>query len=80
MVMGSQYLEFLDMKTWPILYFSLESNFICYFQMKKVAIHVFTVAAGAAGAYCIREYFAGGVCKNKTRLDNKTVIITGCNR
>ena len=48
--------------------------------MKQYGIHMLTVLTGAAGAYCVREYFGGGVCSNTTRLDNKTVIITGCNR
>ena len=48
--------------------------------MKQYGIHMLTVLTGAAGAYCIREYFGGGVCSNTTRMDNKTVIITGCNR
>ena len=48
--------------------------------MKQFGGHLLTIAAGAAGAYFLREYFAGGVCTNTARLDNKTVIITGCNR
>ena len=64
-----------DFQLFPIVTIILNN-----FQMKQFGIHVVTVAVGAMGAYCIREYFGGGVCKNTTRLDNKTVIITGCNR
>ena len=48
--------------------------------MNQFGAHLLTIVAGAAGAYYLREYFAGGVCTNTARLDNKTVIITGCNR
>jgi len=47
--------------------------------MRQLGVHILTVVTGAAGAFCIREYFGGGVCSNTKRLDNKTVIITGCN-
>ena len=48
--------------------------------MNPFGVHLLTVVAGATGAYYLREYFAGGVCTSTARLDNKTVIITGCNR
>jgi len=48
-------------------------------KMKQLGIHMLTVLTGAAGAYYIKDYFGGGVCSNTTRMDNKTIIITGCN-
>ena len=48
--------------------------------MNQFGVHLLTVVTGAAGAYYLREYFAGGICTSTARLDNKTVIITGCNR
>lgn len=48
--------------------------------MTHFGARALTVLTGAAGAYYLREYFAGGVCESNARLDNKTVIITGCNR
>lgn len=47
--------------------------------MNQLGKHLLTVFAGAAGAYCLRDYFAGGICESTARLDKKTVIITGCN-
>ena len=37
------------------------------------------VGVGALGVFYLREYFKGGVCRSKARLDGKTVLITGCN-
>ena len=37
------------------------------------------VVLGSATLYLLRVYFSGGVCRNKNRLDSKTVIITGAN-
>ncbi len=37
------------------------------------------VATALTALYFLRKFFAGGVCYSKTRLDGKTVIVTGCN-
>lgn len=48
-----------------------------------VYIYPYYFALGAIGVgvslYCLRKYFAGGVCTSKANLDGKTVIITGAN-
>ena len=51
-----------------------------FLQMAQLGKNLVAVFAGAAGVYFFREYVAGGVCQSTTRLDGKTVIITGCNR
>ena len=37
------------------------------------------VIVGTATLWLLRKFFAGGACRNKNRLDEKTVIITGAN-
>ena len=37
------------------------------------------VLVGTVTLWLLRKYFAGGACRNKNRLDGKTVIITGAN-
>ena len=37
------------------------------------------VIVGTATLWLLRKFFAGGACRNKNRLDGKTVIITGAN-
>jgi FlaA1/EpsC-like NDP-sugar epimerase len=49
-----------------------------FFDTHKWQILGLTVTT--IGLYITRRYlFAGKICKNKTRLDGKTVIITGAN-
>ena len=45
----------------------------------KIAGPLSTVAACAGGIFLLKSYFAGGICKCKTKLDGKTVIVTGAN-
>ena len=45
----------------------------------KIAGPLSTVAAFAGGIFLLKNYFAGGACKWKTKLDGKTVIVTGSN-
>ena len=45
----------------------------------KLAGPLSTVAAGAGGIFLLRNYFAGGVCNCKEKLNGKTVIVTGAN-
>lgn len=48
-----------------------------------VYMYPYYFALGAIGVgfslYCLRKYFAGGVCTSKAHLDGKTIIITGAN-
>lgn len=45
----------------------------------KVAGPLSSLAAGAGGIFLLKNYFAGGVCRYKGKLDGKTVIVTGAN-
>lgn len=45
----------------------------------RVAGPLSTLAACGGGVFLLKNYFAGGVCRCKGKLDGKTVIVTGAN-
>lgn len=45
----------------------------------KIAGPLSTIATCAGGIFLLRNYFSGGVCNCKAKLDGKTVIVTGAN-
>lgn len=45
----------------------------------KIAGPLSTIATCAGGIFLLKNYFAGGVCNCKAKLDGKTVIVTGAN-
>ncbi len=48
-------------------------------DMTGVPTKVAVVLGSAAASYLLLDYFGGGVCYSKARMDGKTVVITGCN-
>ncbi|XP_043933846.1 retinol dehydrogenase 13-like isoform X2 [Protopterus annectens] len=47
--------------------------------LQKHASEIAALSVAGIGLVFLRRWFAGGVCKNKARLDGKTVIVTGAN-
>jgi len=45
----------------------------------QMALQAALAAGGLTGAYFLRGWFRGGVCRSPARMDGKTVVITGCN-
>lgn len=45
----------------------------------KLAGPLSTIAACTGGIFLLKNYFAGGVCNCKAKLNGKTVIVTGAN-
>lgn len=61
------------------LYISQDKMQLSMAGIWKLAGPLSTVAAGAGGIFLLRNYFAGGVCNCKEKLNGKTVIVTGAN-